>query len=91
LNAQSKSKAKKVDTSLGIVVDDLPEHIPVTAQEVTLLRAFLAREINESFWPTASSARPSEATPPADNQPADHCPAAVANDGASLTGAQLCR
>lgn len=91
MRTPSKSKAVKVKTPDGVVADDLPERMPVVAEEIALLRAFLAQEIDEILWPTAAGlAQTSNKSLSADNQPTNHSLAAVATDG-SAAGEQSCR
>jgi hypothetical protein len=90
LKVEGKSRATTVKTPDGVVIVDLPDHIPVAAEEIALLRAFLAEEINGILWPTVRSAPDPNATPSADNQLTDHLVIAVATDG-SNQGVQSCR
>jgi len=65
-----------------VVAVDLPEHLPIAAEEIALLRAFLAPEINEILRPTPAAS--------VANQPATKSPAAAAEDGPAPAGACLC-
>lgn len=88
MKSPRKSRAK---TPNGNVAVDLPGRIPVTAEEIALLRAFLAREIDAILWPTPATGATQafNAPPSADRQPTDQLPAAVAEDGSARGGAHL--
>jgi len=93
VKAPSKSKAIKVKTPDRVVAVDLPERLPVASEEVAILRAFLAQEIDAILFPAseASSAQASNASASVNHQTADHLSAAVAKDGSASAGAQPCR
>jgi hypothetical protein len=89
----SKSRAVKVETPDGVVATNLPERLPVVSEEVAILRAFLAQEIDAILLsaPAAHSTQSSNASASDDHQTADHLSAAVAKDGSAPAGAQPCR
>jgi len=75
------------------VAIDLPERLPVVSEEVAILRAFLAQEIDAIlfFDPAAISVQVSNPSASDDHQTADHFPAAVTKDGSAPAGARQCR
>lgn len=93
MKAPSKSRAIKAETPDGVVAIDLPERLPVVSEEVAILRAFLAQEIDAILLstPAAISVQASNASASVDHQTADHLSAAVAKDGSAPAGARQCR
>ena len=92
VQAPSKSRAIKVKTPDSVVAIELPDRLPVVSEEVAILRAFLAQEIDAILLPApAALLQASNASASVDHQTADHLSAAVAKDGSGSAGAQLCR
>ena len=70
----------KVTHGGRLVLCDLPQTLPITPEEICLLRAYLGREIAEILRPTPAAST--------DNPSANHLPAAVPKDGSAAAGEQ---
>lgn len=70
----------KVTHGGRLILCDLPQTLPITREEISLLRAYLGREIAEILRPATAAST--------DNQSANHLTAAVPEDGSAPPGAQ---
>ena len=93
VNAPSKARAKKVKTPDCVVAVDLPERLPVVVEEVAILRAFLAQEIERYFGPPRRlfQCRPRTLSLQATIKQQIIFLPPPPKDGSAPTGAQPCR
>lgn len=79
-SAEPADDGAKVAHDGRLVVCDLPQTLPITTEEISLLRAYLGREIAEILRPTPAAST--------ENQSTTYLPAAVPQDGSAPAGAQ---